>query len=279
LDYDRISFRLSKEVTKGYSTSFYSASKLFAPEIRSAIWSIYGFVRLADEIVDTFHDFDQPTLLSEFEKDFDSAVEKAISLNPILHAFQRTVRDFGIPHAYVRAFLESMKQDLTKKTYENASETSGYIYGSADVVGLMCLKVFCKQDEALFGRLEASAMRLGSAFQKVNFLRDLGADRDVLGRTYFPELVGQPLTDATKGNIVLDIRTDFEAAEIGLRQLPDGARTAVWLAFAYYRNLLKRLDKASADDLMRNRIRVPDAVKGILFVRAWLRKRLTAFGL
>lgn len=276
-DYDRISFRLSKEVTKGYSTSFFTASRLFSPEIRYAIWSIYGFVRLADEIVDTFLDFDQKVLLEDFQKEYELALKQGISLNPILHAFQITVRDFDIPERYVLSFLASMKKDLVKKEYVDSDEAAEYIYGSADVVGLMCLKVFCKGNTALFEELESSAMRLGSAFQKVNFLRDLRVDQELLGRTYFPEIVGKSLDEASKKAIVMDIEADFKAASVGLAKLPGGAKPAVKVAFDYYKELLRRIDRTPADEMLKRRIRVPDGVKLVLFFKTRMLQLFNGF--
>lgn len=276
--YNQVSFRLSREVTKAYSTSFYSASRLFSPEIRSDIWGIYGFVRLADEIVDTFEDYDQEKLLNDFEADFYAALEQGISLNPILNAFQSTVRKFDIPTIYVRAFLNSMRTDLFKKDYDSQQEASDYIYGSADVVGLMCLKVFCKKDQSLFKILEEPAMKLGSAFQKVNFLRDLKNDQELLGRRYFPLMVDKKMDEDAKKEIIADIKRDFRAAKLGLRMLPGEARLAVSVAYDYYLNLLKRIERTSADQLLSKRIRVPNAIKGLIFTKAWVLHKLIRFG-
>jgi len=276
--YNRVSFQLSREVTKGYSTSFYSASRLFSPEIRLAIWGIYGFVRLADEIVDTFEGFDQEKLLDDFEKDYYTSLEQGISLNPILNAFQLIVRKYDIPDSYVQSFLKSMRKDLTKKDYKNEQEATDYIYGSADVVGLMCLKVFCIKDELLFNELEQPAMKLGSAFQKVNFLRDLKNDQEMLGRTYFPHIVGQELDEVVKEKIIFDIKNDFKAAKIGLSKLPRDARLAVYVAYDYYLALLIRIERTPANELLSKRIRVPDVVKGLLFSKAWVLQKLNYFG-
>jgi len=276
--YDRVSFQLSREVTKGYSTSFYSASRLFSPEIRLAIWGIYGFVRLADEIVDTFNSFDQKMLLDKFEKDYYAAMKEGISLNPILQAFQKTVNSYEIPDTYIQAFLTSMRKDLVKKEYKDFQETAEYIYGSADVVGLMCLKVFCKKDELLFRELENSAMKLGSAFQKVNFLRDLHNDQKLLGRTYFPQIVGKRLDEETKQEIITDIKSDFLEANIGLRKLPLDARLAVSVAYDYYWTLLRKIELTPALEILDKRIRVNNIVKYKILAKAYVQLKLKYFG-
>lgn len=276
--YDRISFLLSREVTKSYSTSFYTASRLFSPEIRLGIWGIYGFVRLADEIVDTFNSFDQKMLLDKFEKDYYEAMTDGISLNPILQAFQKTVTCYEIPDAYIQAFLSSMRKDLVKKNYKSNQETAEYIYGSADVVGLMCLKVFCKKDELLFQELENSAMKLGSAFQKVNFLRDLQNDQELLGRTYFPQIVGKRLDEASKREIIADIKSDFEVANNGLQKLPQDARLAVSVAYDYYRTLLRKIELTPALKIMDKRIRVANMVKCKILAKAYVQQKFNYFG-
>ncbi|MDD2328688.1 MAG: phytoene/squalene synthase family protein, partial [bacterium] len=202
LMYRKLSFDMSREVTRLYSTSFYSATQLFPHTVREAIHGIYGFVRLADEIVDTFHGHDQRALLDRFEADYDFAQEQGVSTNPVIHAFLTTVNRYHIDDAYIRAFLASMRADLDKKIYTTRLEADQYIYGSADVVGLMCLRVFCDGDEQLFGELVAPAMRLGSAFQKVNFLRDLRLDVMELGRIYFPGFTMEQFDEATKQDLI-----------------------------------------------------------------------------
>jgi len=272
--YENVSFYLSRDVTKKYSTSFYSASLLFSSEIRLAIWGIYGFVRLADEIVDTFKDFDQKKLLDNFEKDYYTAMEQGISLNPILNAFQKTVKRYEIPDEYIQSFLTSMRNDLVKKDYNDAQETASYIYGSADVVGLMCLKVFCSNDEKLFLELKQPAMKLGSAFQKVNFLRDLQIDLEVLGRTYFPQIVGKRLEETAKQEIITDIRADFQEARLGLLKLPNGARLGVSVAYDYYLTLLRKIERTPANEMLKKRIRVPNRIKLLILVKAYLKQKL-----
>jgi 15-cis-phytoene synthase len=267
-------YRISKLVTKQYSTSFFSASKLFDREIRSHIFNIYGFVRFADEIVDTFHAYDKEKLLTKFEDDLYEALESAISLNPILHAFQDTANTFNIPHDYMRAFLKSMRFDLNKTHYINRQEFESYIYGSAEVVGLMCLKIFCNEKEALFDELKFSAVKLGSAFQKVNFLRDLKNDIENLGRSYFPESADKPFDDDIKKSIVQDIEKDFETAAEGIKKLPKNSKLAVYTAFLYYTALLKKIKKTKADIIVSKRIRVSDFRKVFLMVEAYTKYKL-----
>ena len=259
--YDALSYILSQQITKKYSTSFHSATTLFSDETRKAIQSIYGFVRLADEIVDTFHNTDKKYLLEKFEADYYDAHKQGISLNPLLHSFQLTVKKYGIDDAYIQDFLSSMKADLEKKEYKSLSEMNDYIYGSADVVGLMCLKVLCRGDLKLFQSLVMPAMRLGSAFQKVNFLRDIKEDIQQLGRHYFPQVVVSQLDESTKAELVKDIEKDFEVAYSGIRRLPDDSRLPVMVAYKYYRSLLHKIKQTPATELMNRRIRISDSRK------------------
>ncbi|MDO4790262.1 MAG: phytoene/squalene synthase family protein [Porphyromonas sp.] len=272
--YRDFSFEMSRCLTKKYSTSFYSATTLFPEDIRPAIHSIYGFVRIADEVVDTFHGHNQKELLKSFERSYRSAYREDISTNPILYAFQLTVKQYGIPDEYIEAFLSSMRADLNKREYKTEEETARYIYGSADVVGLMCLKVFCKGDDELFRELERPAMKLGSAFQKVNFLRDLKEDCFVLGRTYFPELSAENFDEKMKMKLVKEIEEEFADAYEGIRKLPQGSRLAVHTAYKYYRGLLSRIKRTPADKLLQTRIRVPDYQKGLLLVLALIKNRM-----
>ncbi len=272
--YDITAYRIAMLVTRDYSTSFSTASSLFDRETREAISSIYGFVRLADEIVDTFHSHDKELLLDRFEADYYHALEQGVSLNPVLHAFQKTVGRYGISDRHVRAFLKSMRADLSKKAYDTPGEIHGYIYGSADVVGLMCLRVFCRGDETLYRDLEAPAMKLGSAFQKVNFLRDLKNDMEVLDRTYFPGMDKHSFDEGQKKRIVSDIEADFAEARRGIARLPRNSRMAVLLAYYYYRKLLKKIRRTPASRILRTRIRVPDPVKVLLLLKAFLAVRL-----
>ena len=228
--FDNVSFDCSTNVTKAYSTSFSSAVKMLAPTIRQDIYNIYGFVRFADEIVDSFHDYDKEFLFARFEQDLADAIQYKISLNPILNSFQYTVNKYNIPQEMIDAFMKSMKLDLTKSEYKTTEEYQEYIYGSADVVGLMCLKVFVGGDENKFNELKGAAMRLGSAFQKVNFLRDLKADFEDLSRTYFPNTDLNQLDEQSKQEIIADIESDFDAAFEGIRNLPIEAKFGVYTA-------------------------------------------------
>ena len=239
--FDEVSYASSKLVTQKYSTSFSLATKMLAPEIRCAIYNIYGFVRFADEIVDSFHDYNKEVLLQRFEKDYYQSKKEGISLNPILNSFIQTVNQYDISDDLVQAFLKSMKADLYKTEYRTEAEYNAYIYGSADVVGLMCLKVFVKGNQQKYDELKAAAMRLGSAFQKVNFLRDLKDDFEVLNRSYFPNVNLKELDSKSKEIIIKDIEADFDFAfQNGILKLPVEAKFGVFVAFRYYKKLLKK---------------------------------------
>ena len=266
--YNACSIKVSKVVTSSYSTSFSYATSLLQKQHREAIYSIYGFVRLADEIVDTFHDNDKAYLLNKFEEDFKDAMKRGISLNPVLQAFQYTVKKYNISLNHVNAFLTSMRYDLEKKEYKTKLEVDQYIYGSADVVGLMCLKVFCNGDQEKFDELVTPAMKLGSAFQKVNFLRDLREDTETLGRNYFSELNSKDFCDKEKKRIIKDIEADFEAAYKGIKKLPGKSKLAVLLAYHYYRVLLNKLKETPASVIMQNRVRIPNYKKMLIMVKA-----------
>lgn len=272
--YDKTSFQISEQITKNYSTSFYSATRFFDRETQLAIFGIYGFVRYADEIVDTFHDFDKARLLQKFEDDYYDAINQGISLNPVLQAFQLTVKKYNITDNYVQAFLQSMKNDLNKTQYENREEIENYIFGSADVVGLMCLKVFCNRDESLFQKLKKPAMKLGSAFQKVNFLRDIRFDTEDLGRNYFPDLTQSKLTDDIKKNIIEDIQNDFDEALVGINALPQNCKLAVTIAYCYYLELLAEIKKTPVERIMTERIRVSNYKKAYLIGKAFILNKL-----
>jgi 15-cis-phytoene synthase len=272
--FDQVSFECSKNVTKSYSTSFSSAVRMLAPSIREDIYNIYGFVRFADEIVDTFHDYNKEILFELFEKDLEKALELKISLNPILNSFQHTVNRYSIPKELIDAFMKSMKQDLYKTEYKTTAEYQEYIYGSADVVGLMCLKVFVKGNEEQYEELKNSAMRLGSAFQKVNFLRDLKADFEDLSRTYFPNTNLNQLDEASKQEIIADIEADFAAGFIGIQKLPLEAKFGVYTAFVYYKKLLSKLKKTPSLEIKNTRIRVPNYEKAGLLAKCYLNYRL-----
>lgn len=272
--FDIVSFECSKNVTKMYSTSFASAVKMLAPSIRQDIYNIYGFVRFADEIVDTFHDYNKELLFDLFEKDLETALQNKISLNPVLNSFQYTVRKYKIPNELIQAFMKSMKMDLYKSKYTTYEEYNEYIYGSADVVGLMCLKVFVNGDDAKYKELEHSAMRLGSAFQKVNFLRDLKADFEDLSRTYFPNTDLTQLNEDSKNEIIKEIEADFEAGYQGIVKLPIEAKFGVYTAYIYYKKLLSKLKKTPSMEIKNTRIRVPDYQKVGLLARCYVNYRL-----
>lgn len=269
--FDNISFDCSKTLTKAFSTSFSFSSRLLAPEQRQAIYAIYGFVRVADEIVDTYHDYPQEKLLNSFERDLNEALENRISTNPILNAFQDTVYKYGLEREMIDAFLKSMRLDLQKKEYKTREEYQEYIYGSADVVGLMCLRVFVEGDSEHYDRLKDSAMKLGSAFQKVNFLRDLKNDMEILERSYFPHIDFKHLTREVKNDIVKEIVTDFDEAFTGIRQLPDSSRLAVYVAYVYYKKLLRIIRRKHPEHILKTRIRVSNAVKMWLLFKSYLR--------
>ncbi|WP_322549380.1 phytoene/squalene synthase family protein [Flavobacterium psychraquaticum] len=272
--FDNVSFDCSVKVTKAYSTSFSSAVKMLAPSIRQDIYNIYGFVRFADEIVDSFHDYDKEALFSQFENDLNLAIVQKISLNPILNSFQYTVNKYNIPMEMVNSFMKSMRLDLSKSVYSTVEEYNEYIYGSADVVGLMCLKVFVNGDDTKFEELKHSAMRLGSAFQKVNFLRDLKADFEDLSRTYFPNTDLSRLDEASKQQIIAEIQADFDAGFEGIQNLPLEAKFGVYTAYIYYKKLLSKLKKTPSLEIKNTRIRVPNYEKAGLLAKCYLNYRL-----
>ena len=272
--FDKVSFNCSENVTKSYSTSFSSAVKMLAPSIRQDIYNIYGFVRFADEIVDTFHDYNKEELFQMFEIDLENSLKNKISLNPILNSFQHTVNKYQIPVELINAFMKSMKLDLSKKEYHTDDEYKEYIYGSADVVGLMCLKVFVNGDDAKYKTLEHSAMRLGSAFQKVNFLRDLKADFEDLSRTYFPNTDLTQLDETSKNIIIKEIEADFAEGYKGIQNLPIEAKFGVYTAYVYYKKLLSKLKKTPSTEIKNTRIRVPDYQKYGLFAKCYFSYKL-----
>ena len=272
--FDKISFECSRNVTQSYSTSFSSAVKMLAPSIRQDIYNIYGFVRFADEIVDTFHEYNKEELFSIFETNLELALKHKISLNPILNSFQHTVAKYNIPDELIDAFMKSMKLDLTKTEYKSQEEYNEYIFGSADVVGLMCLKVFVNGDAAKYEELKNSAMRLGSAFQKVNFLRDLKADFEDLNRTYFPNTDLNKLDEVSKLKIVEEIEADFKAGYKGIIDLPLEAKFGVYTAYCYYKKLLSKLKKTPSSEIKNTRIRVSDYQKYGLFAKCYFSYKL-----
>ena len=268
--YHKISFRSSRMVTRAYSTSFSLGIYCLDKKIHDPIYGIYGFVRFADEIVDTFHDYPKQHLLDEFRKDTWEAIEKGISMNPILHAFQRVVNEYHIEPELIETFLHSMEMDLQKKEY-GEEELKTYILGSAEVVGLMCLRVFTEGDNTEYQRLKKPAMALGSAFQKINFLRDLEADYRHLGRTYFPGVDLSEFTEATKSTLEEDIEIDFKKGYEGIKQLPKGARFGVYIAYVYYYALLQKIKNTPAEKLLEERIRIPNQKKYSLLFSSYLR--------
>ncbi len=273
--FDTVSENCSKLVTKSYSTSFSLAVNMLSPAIRNDIYNIYGFVRFADEIVDTFHEYDKEELMSQFENDYYAAHKAGISLNPILNSFQQTVRKYNIEDHMVQAFLKSMKADLHKTEYQTKAEYEEYIYGSADVVGLMCLKVFVNGDDNKYNELKDAAMRLGSAFQKVNFLRDLKDDFEVLNRSYFPNIDLGQLNAKSKQLIIDEIEADFDYAyKHGILKLPVEAKFGVYMAYRYYRRLLKKLKSVPSEKIMDTRIRISDPMKINLLARSYVKYKL-----
>lgn len=272
--FDTVSYNCSKVVTKSYSTSFSLATKMLSNSIRMHIYNIYGFVRFADEIVDSFHDYNKEELFERFTEDLENALKDRISLNPILNAFQHTYHKYNINKSMVDAFMKSMRLDLSKKEYLSDEEYKAYIYGSADVVGLMCLKVFVKGDEDKFNELKDTAMSLGSAFQKVNFLRDLKADFDELNRSYFPNVDLDNLDENSKQQIIDDIESDFEKGLSGIKKLPMEAKFGVFMAYRYYSQLLKKLKKTPALQIKDTRIRVSNPKKIELLMRSYVKYQL-----
>lgn len=272
--FDIVSHKCSKVVTNSYSTSFSMATKMLANSIRQDIYNIYGFVRFADEIVDSFHDYDKEVLFNRFEADLEFALQDKISLNPILNAFQETYHKYNIDKHLVDSFMKSMRLDLHKSDYLTEEDYRMYIYGSADVVGLMCLKVFVKGDANKYEALKESAMSLGSAFQKVNFLRDLKADYEDLSRTYFPNTNLNQLDEVSKQRIIDDIENDFSLGLKGIKELPIEAKFGVFMAYRYYNQLLKKLKNTPALDIMSTRIRVPNYKKFELLTRSYVKYQL-----
>ena len=272
--FDQVSESCSRIVTESYSTSFTLATKMLDSSIRQDIYNIYGFVRFADEIVDSFHNYDKKELLNLFEKDLKKSIEDKISLNPILNSFQKTIHNYQIDYELVDSFLNSMKLDLDKKKYLTKKEFNQYVYGSADVVGLMCLKVFVKGNKNQYDNLRPYAMSLGSAFQKVNFLRDLKADHDGLNRSYFPNLNIDEFDEPSKKIILDEIDKDFRHALKGIFKLPSSARFGVYTAYKYYLKLLNKLRKTHPLKIKSSRIRVPNYQKVNVLARSYVRYRL-----
>lgn len=273
--FNKTCFECSSLITRRYSTSFSLGIRLFHKRLRGPICGIYGFVRFADEIVDTFHDYPKDVLLRRFQADTRLAIEEGISLNPVLNSFQKVVREYNIEWELIEAFLKSMEMDLDNATY-NESGYDEYIYGSAEVVGLMCLRVFCEGNDAAFQRLKGSARRLGSAFQKVNFLRDIKSDFEERGRVYFPGVDFRRFTQQDKLAIEQDIKDDFDAALEGIKQLPKSARLGVYVAYKYYTQLFAKIKNAPAQKIAQERFRVSDKKKIYLLFSSALRHQFNA---
>lgn len=271
--FDELSYEISKKTTKKYSTSFSLGILALKPSIRPAIYAIYGFVRLADEIVDSFHDFDKKTLLMRFKKETQIALYEGISLNPILQSFQDTVHRYQIDYSLINQFLHSMEMDLEKMDY-NSDLYKEYIYGSAEVVGLMCLQVFTNGDKEKYEKLKPFAMKLGSAFQKVNFLRDLNEDYKTLGRTYFPNIDMNVFDNRVKKAIENEIEIEFSEALTGIKMLPATSKFGVYLAFRYYLSLFKKIKKTAAENILQERIRIPNFQKMNVMMRSYVRYKI-----
>ncbi|MGI4805859.1 MAG: phytoene/squalene synthase family protein [Janthinobacterium lividum] len=271
--YNETCFECSKIITNKYSTSFSKGIKTFAKRFRYPIYAVYGFVRYADEIVDTFHGFDKELLISEFRKVTFEAIKRKISLNPVLQSFQEVVNTYGINVHLIDAFLKSMEMDLDNTVY-NEDGYKEYIYGSAEVVGLMCLKIFCEEDINLYNKLVPKARSLGAAFQKINFLRDIKSDFEERGRTYFPSVDFTKFNSEEKKLIETDIKKDFDDALEGILQLPEGAQLGVYIAYIYYLELFKKIKETPAEVIMQKRIRVSDGQKMFLYFQACLQQKL-----
>jgi phytoene synthase len=271
--FDSSSYKISKLVTNTYSTSFSLGINLLGKKVRPQIYAIYGFVRYADEIVDTFHEYDQKVLIEEFVEDYHKALERKISLNPILNSFQEVVNQYGL-HDLVDSFIYSMMLDLDKEEYKTEEEYKKYIYGSADVVGLMCLKIFVDGDNSRYEAMKDEAMKLGSAFQKVNFLRDLKDDFERLGRSYFPNVTEYDFTENTKLEIIADIEDDFKEALQGILKLPIEGRLGVYVAYKYYLGLLKKIKQKSSETILQERIRISNPKKIFILAKSYVRHRI-----
>lgn len=271
--FDETCFECSKLITTKYSTSFSMGINAFDKRFRYPVYAIYGFVRYADEIVDTFYDHDQRELIDEFKIETFKAIERGISTNPVLQSFQQVVNQYNIEKELIDAFLVSMKMDLDKTAYDDAGYKT-YIYGSAEVIGLMCLRIFCDNDNSLYDQLVPKAMSLGSAFQKINFLRDIKSDFEDRGRTYFPEVDFNNFTEADKRLIEADIKKDFDDALLGIKLLPKGSRLGVYVAYIYYLQLFKKIQATAACTIMEKRIRVSDTHKMSLYFKALLHQKL-----
>ncbi|WP_367331767.1 phytoene/squalene synthase family protein [Sphingobacterium multivorum] len=271
--FDELAYEVSKRTTEKYSTSFSLGILALKPRIRNSIYAIYGYVRLADEIVDSFHGYDRKRLLGRLYLDTNCALEERISLNPILQSFQETVHKYKIDVKLISQFLHSMEMDLNKVDY-NSESYKEYIYGSAEVVGLMCLQVFTEGDRKQYEELKPFAMKLGSAFQKINFLRDLKQDYHTLGRTYFPNLDMTVFNNTIKSQIENEIHTEFREALLGIKKLPGSAKFGVYLAYKYYLSLFAKIRKKSSKEILEHRIRISNAHKALVALKSYLRYKI-----
>ena len=264
--FDKLSLKTSELTTKTYSTSFSLGIKMLSKKFHEPIYSIYGFVRFADEIVDGFHDYDKKKLLVQFEKNCFDSIKDGISMNPILNSFQWVVNKYNIDHKLIKQFIYSMKMDLDSEKNYDQKEYEKYILGSAEVVGLMCLKVFVDGDDKIYKKLSYSAQKLGSAFQKINFLRDIKDDYNELGRTYFPNINLSNFNSKEKKEIELDIQKDFDDGYLGIKLLPSDARLGVYLAYIYYLKLFEKIKKIKPEIILKKRVRISNAKKFILMI-------------
>lgn len=271
--YDQLSFNIAKTTTKKYSTSFSLGIATLAKELRAPIYAIYGFVRVADEIVDSFHGYDKENLMLQMRRDTIQAISQRISINPILHAFQETYHKYQIPWELVDTFLKSMEMDLEDIEYDS-EKYKQYILGSAEVVGLMCLKVFVYGDESEYRKLKPYAMMLGSAFQKINFLRDLKDDYQILGRTYFPNVEMSDFNTETKRALEKEVEAEFEEALEGIKLLPKSSRLGVYLAYTYYRSLLNKIKRTPPQTIVHQRVRINNGKKFSLMMRSYVKVKM-----
>lgn len=271
--YDRVSYDLSRELTKSYSTSFSLGIRFLGQELRDPIYAIYGFVRLADEIVDTFHDYDKEKLFSRFKESLDLALSDRISVNPILNSFQAVVHKYNIERELIDQFLYSMEMDLSQKDYDR-EDFDKYVLGSAEVVGLMCLHVFVNGNDKEYKKLKPMGMKLGAAYQKINFLRDLAADFDNMGRTYFPEVDLTNFTEDDKRIIEEEIESDFMEGLSGIKLLPPSSKLGVYLSFVYYYKLFQKIRHLPAKEVRKRRIRISDMRKYFLLMNTYFKFRL-----
>jgi phytoene/squalene synthetase len=273
--FDELAYEVSKKTTEKYSTSFSLGILALSPSIRKAVYAIYGYVRLADEIVDSFHGYDKEKLLKRLRIETDHALQEGISLNPILQSFQETVNHYKIDQYLIERFLHSMEMDLQKITYDSELYDE-YIYGSAEVVGLMCLQVFTEGDKVRYEELKPYAMKLGSAFQKVNFLRDLKDDYQILGRSYFPNIDMSIFDNDIKSKIEKEIELEFKEAFIGIKKLPSSSIFGVYLAYKYYLSLFEKIKSKSSQEILQSRTRIPNTQKAYVALKSYLRYK-TAF--